>query len=270
MPGKQAKKEKMPRLPRINIKGVLYYITCKSIHSQYIFKDGKDYEMFLELLKRYQEQYGMRLFSYVLLPGHLHLLLEMMGEGEQVSSFMHNLNNAYTKYFNGRYQRKGHLFRGRFKAAIVEKAPNLTKLTAYMHLNPKRLNLVPNAKDYPHSSYGDYLNLERGKQFTPLEAKEQQEKSKVPLTDFNFEQEIAETLGFLKDKGYMEFVDNLTREDAERLHKNLQRGGIFGSEEFIKKIKKEIADSQSGNPDHASERQPSHYRLFIFTGSFLL
>jgi putative transposase len=142
----------MPRLPRIFIKGAIYYVTCRGIHHQNIFKDKKDYEMFLELLQKYSQQYGIKLFSYVLLPDHLHLLLEVAGEREEISGFMHDLNNTYTKHFNGRYERKGHLFQGRFKAALVEKAPNLIKLTAYMHLNPKRLNLVADAQDYLYSS----------------------------------------------------------------------------------------------------------------------
>ena len=151
----------MPRLPRIYIKETLYYITCRGIHNQNIFKDQEDYRMFLELLKKYQQQYGIRLFSFVLLPDHLHLLLEVTGEDNDISGFMHSLNNTYTKYFNGRYERKGHLFQGRFKAALVEKEPNLTTLTAYMHLNPKRLHLANDPKDYPYSSCGYYLNTGR-------------------------------------------------------------------------------------------------------------
>ena len=108
----------MPRLPRIYIKGVLYYITCNGLHHQSIFKDQEDYGMFLELLKKYQDQYGIKLFSYVLLPGHLHLLVEMIGQDDDISGFMHDLNNSYTKYFNSRHNRKGHLFRSRFKAAV--------------------------------------------------------------------------------------------------------------------------------------------------------
>ena len=240
----------MPRLPRIYIKGELYYITCRGIHKQDIFKNQEDYQMFLDLLKKYREQHGIKMFSYVLLPDHLHLLLEMSGEGEQVSEFMHDLNNAYTKYFNGRYERRGHLFQGRFKAALVQKAPNLGKLTAYIHLNPKRLNLVNDPKDYPHSSYGHYLNPGQGKQF-------------------NLEEGITEVLNLLKDMGYAEFVNGLTPEEGQKLHKKLQRGGIVGSAEFIKKVKQEIADYQSQAPGQKPSGKP-RYRLFIITASFLI
>ena len=242
----------MPRLPRIYLKGTLYYVTCRGIHKQEIFKDQEDYQMLLELLKKYQQQYGIKLFSYVLLPGHLHLLLEMVGEGDQISGFMHDLNNAYTKYFNSRYERKGHLFQGRFKSALVQKGPNLAKLTAYMHLNPQRLNLAGDAKDYPHSSYGYYLNPEKKD------------------GHFNLEQEIAEVLNLLKEKGYEEFVNALTSEEGNKLHKKLQRGGIVGSDEFVKRIKQEVQNLQSQNNAKGPVGKEPRYRLFLLTGSLLL
>lgn len=226
--------------------------------------------MFLELLKKYQQQYGIRLFSFVLLPDHLHLLLEVTGAKNDISGFMHSLNNTYTKYFNGRYERKGHLFQGRFKAALVEKTPHLATLTAYMHLNPKRLHLVADAKDYPHSSYGYYLNYEQGRQFTPLEATGQQAKTEMSITGFNLEQEIAEVLSLLEGKGYTELINQLTSEQGDKLHTKLQRGGIVGSDEFIKRIKREIASIQSNASAQKSIGKLPRYRLFMVTGGFLL
>jgi putative transposase len=241
----------MPRLPRIYIEDAVYYVTCRGIHHQNIFKDERDYQMFLELLNKYQQQYGIKLFSYVLLPDHLHLLLELAGDRQEISGFMHDLNNTYTKYFNSRYDRKGHLFQGRFKSALVEKAPNLVKLTAYMHLNPKRLHLVTDAKEYQHGSYKGYLDPGVAKQF-------------------NLEQEIAEVLSLLKDKGYAELVDGLTPEEGNKLHKRLQRGGIVGSNGFVKNVKDKVANFQSRISAQESAAKQSRYRLFILSGSFLL
>ena len=55
----------MPRLPRIYVKGVLYYITCRGVHRERIFRQEGDYKMFLDLLQKYQQQYGIKMFSYV-------------------------------------------------------------------------------------------------------------------------------------------------------------------------------------------------------------
>ena len=230
----------MPRLPRIYIENALYYITGRSAHNQEIFKDEEDYKMFLELLKKYKEQYGFKLFAYVLLPDHFHLLLVVSGQNEEspkggISEIMHDQNSAYTKYFNGKYDRKGHLFRERFKAALVEKEPYLLKLTAYIHLNPKRLNLLGEAKEYPYSSYMFYLDKE------------------LPFNILS-DEEKKEVLGRLGGKSYADFAEGLSKEaDYLSLHKSLQKNRVLGNQEFQEKVKEALAEL--GKKEESDEPQ---------------
>jgi hypothetical protein len=51
---------------------------------------------------------------------------------------MRRLLTAYTIYFNRRHRRHGHLFQGRFKSYVVDKATYLLALSRYIHLNPKQ------------------------------------------------------------------------------------------------------------------------------------
>jgi REP element-mobilizing transposase RayT len=255
----------MPRLPRIYIKDALYFISCRAEHNENIFQDEEDYKMFLELMKKYQQQYGIKIFAYVLMPSHLHLLVEMeksLQEQEsktqkfqEISDFMHDLNNNYTKYYNNRYNRKGHLFRERFKSAIIEKDEYLLKMTAYIHLNPQRLNLVSDAKDYPHSSYQLYLYDDAA--------------GKKDLLQFT--QGINEVLKLLSGNDYAQYVDSLTKEDGDYIHKKLQYGGILGSEEFVKQIKAEVEAYQAqglGQKYEVIGKQS--YKLFLILGSLFL
>ena len=186
--------------------------------------------MFLGLLEKYKQQYGFKLFAYALLPNHLHLLMEL--SEASISEIMHDLNSSYTKYHNNKYQRQGHLFRERFKAALVEKEPYLTQLTVYIHQNPQKLNLASGAGEYPYTSYCLYIN--KGKQ--------------VPGAVLNMDREIEEALGFMKGEGYLDLVSRISEEETDALHKNLHRGGILGSEEFVQKIKQEIAKSKGQLP----------------------
>ena len=103
----------MPMLPRIYIEGSLYYVTSMGNHGENIFRDKEDYMTYLELLKKYKEQDGYKLFSFVLMPQQLNLLIEAT-EQATISTIMHDIASSYTKYFNNRYQRKGHLFQERF------------------------------------------------------------------------------------------------------------------------------------------------------------
>jgi putative transposase len=47
----------------------------------------------------------------------------------------------------------GHLFQGRFKAILVERDAYLLELARYVVLNPVRAAMVPEAGDWPWSSY---------------------------------------------------------------------------------------------------------------------
>lgn len=255
----------MPRLPRVYIENAVYFITCRGEHAENIFKDEKDYRMFLELLRKYQEQYGIKIFAFCLLPNHLHLLVELQKEikdnspeiskSQEISSFMRDLNNNYTKYFNGRYERKGHLFRERFKAALVEKEKFLLEMTAYIHLNPEKLNLVKDARTYPYSSYQLYMFDDQAKQ-----------------EDLNFlNAAVKEALSFLQDRTYPEFIQNISEDKRAFIRKKIGRGGILGSEEFIKQVRDEVQSYQAQGAARKYEIIDKRgYKLFVIFGSLFL
>ena len=101
---------------------------------------------------------------------------------------------------------------------LLKKNPYLLKMTAYIHLNPEKLNLTKDAKDYPYSSYQYYLynDLAQQKGMGFMKAA------------------IDEALNLLGNANYAEFVRGVSKEDGEFIHKKLQRGGILGSDEFVK------------------------------------
>jgi len=253
----------MPRLPRIYVKDAIYLITCRGEHNDQIFKDHQDYTMFLDLLKKYQQQYGIKLFAYCLLPDHLHLLVEMEKEPSglpaaqpkpsfELSDFMRDLNNNYTKYYNGRYGRKGHLFRERFKAALVEKQNYLLKMSAYIHLNPRTVHASTDAKAYPYSSYQTYLLDDAARK-----------------EDVQFLNEaIKEAMSFLPNTTYENFVENVSEEERKAIHKKLSHGGIVGSEEFIRQVKDEVQQYQEqGIAKKYEVQDKKQYKLFLAWGS---
>jgi len=82
---------------------------------------------------------------------HYHLLLET-GDAN-LSTGMRQLNGQYSRYFNRRHQRVGHVFQGRFVAILVQKESYLRELARYIVLNPLRANMVTKPEAWPWSSY---------------------------------------------------------------------------------------------------------------------
>jgi hypothetical protein len=70
---------------------------------------------------------------------------------------MQNLLFRYTRYWNRRYRKVGHLFQGRYKAILCEKEGYLLELIRYLHLNPVRSKIVKDPARYAWSSHGAYL-----------------------------------------------------------------------------------------------------------------
>ena len=216
----------MARLPRVYVKGSVYYISCRAAYNEKLFKDKKDYTMYLELLEKYREEYGFKLFAYVLLPQHLHLLIEPPQEVE-ISDIMHSLNTAYSKYFNSYYNRRGHLFRERFKTCLVEKDIYMADVIEHIHKNPVRLRITDSAADYPYSSA--YLYNKKG--------------------DYCYD-EIEEAISYIE-----RYQRNIPAERADKdldLRKRLHRGGILGSKKFRMMVKDEIQKGKSVNKKRLS------------------
>ncbi len=147
---------KAMREQRIYKNETVYYITVRTNNRELLFQDQSDYEFFVEALKGRKEKYGFKLYAYCLLNNHYHLLIEPL-EGANISKIMQALNTSYTLYFNKKYNRTGHLVGGRFESRLLNKDNALLKETMYIHLNPLLLNSSDNYRDYPWSSYNEYI-----------------------------------------------------------------------------------------------------------------
>jgi len=145
----------MARKPRIHFPGALYHVISRGNQRQDIFLDDKDLNAFLSYLFEYKIRYPFHLYAYSLMKNHFHLLLEV--EGAPLSKIMQSLLFRYTRYFNKRYGKVGHLFQGRYKAILCDKDAYLLELVRYIHLNPIRAKVVKDPERYLWTSHLSYL-----------------------------------------------------------------------------------------------------------------
>jgi hypothetical protein len=95
--------------------------------------------------------YAIKLYGYVLMENHFHLLVKTpLGN---LGEFMRRFNISYTGYFNYRHKRSGHLYQGRYKSILVDKDNYLSILSRYIHLNPIRTRLFEKASPRDKSNY---------------------------------------------------------------------------------------------------------------------
>ena len=65
----------MSRPLRIQYPNAVYHITCRGNERQNIFKDNADRQKFLQFLIQSLNIYTIKLYSYILMNNHFHLLL---------------------------------------------------------------------------------------------------------------------------------------------------------------------------------------------------
>ena len=148
----------MPRFPRLKVVDGIHHVTLRGNDRQPIFLDDMDYRRYLEELDQCGRDWSCNLIAYALMPNHVHLV--MQDRQAQLSKLMQILNARYTRYFNRRYQRVGHLYQGRFHAKLVARDEYLLEVTRYVHLNPVRAGLVKRPEEYPWSSYRLYTSIQ--------------------------------------------------------------------------------------------------------------
>jgi len=145
----------MARKPRVHFPGLLYHVISRGNQRQDIFLDDKDLEAFLSYLFEYKTRYPFHLYAYCLMKNHFHLLLGV--EEAPLGKVMQSLLFRYTRYFNKRYGKVGHLFQGRYRAILCDKDAYLLELVRYVHLNPIRAKVVTDPERYPWTSHLSYL-----------------------------------------------------------------------------------------------------------------
>ncbi|MCK9420710.1 MAG: transposase [Nitrospirae bacterium] len=142
----------MARPLRIQYPGAVYHVTSRGNERQDIFKDDDDRKRFLQILIQSIHIYSVKLYSYVLMTNHFHLLVET--PKGNLAEFMRKFNITYTGYYNRMHNRVGHLYQGRYKSVLVDKNEYLSVLSRYIHLNPVKIKAM---KKLPEKDRLKYL-----------------------------------------------------------------------------------------------------------------
>jgi putative transposase len=177
----------------------IYHIVTRGVGDSVIFKDNNDYYRGIFSLYEFndikpvllrerrrarirakksgREQFSairdilVEILAFWFMPNHIHLLLRQIKNGG-ITQFMRKFGAGYVAYFNKKYNRKGHLFQGRFRAVHIKTNEQLKNVFVYVHTqgisliepkwkergieNPKKVTKF--LENYKWSSYPDYIS----------------------------------------------------------------------------------------------------------------
>jgi len=141
----------LPRPLRIQFPGAVYYVTNRGAGGRPIFEGVADAQDFLKQLEDVAVALGWRCYAYALTADRYHLVIETTAPN--LSQGMQTFSGRYTQGFNRRHGREGALFRGRFKAILIERETQLAPLVRFVVLSPVLAGLVQDPAAWRWSSY---------------------------------------------------------------------------------------------------------------------
>ena len=136
----------MSRPLRIEFPAAVYHVMNRGAAKQTTFHDSGDYQAFLDTVAEAHQRWAIEVFAYSLMRNHYHLCLRT--PKGNLSRVMRHIDGIYTQRFNRRHGRDGTLFRGRYKAILVDADEYLLAVVRYIHLNAVEAGIVKLPEDY--------------------------------------------------------------------------------------------------------------------------
>ncbi|MEE9153608.1 MAG: transposase [candidate division NC10 bacterium] len=206
----------MSRPLRIEYSGAWYHVMNRGAGRRTIFRSDRDRYTFLSLLGDITAIFGVELHAYCLMANHYHLLIHT--PRANLSRAMRHLNGVYTQAYNRSYRTDGPLFRGRFKAILVDADNYLAQLSRYIHLNPVMGGVATSAHRDTWSSYPAYLGHDSPPVWLQLQP----------------------TLGLFGERGsrsrYQAFVEQGVDEEIRTFYSQERLSPVLGREDFQRSL----------------------------------
>lgn len=223
----------MARPLRILYEDAFYHVMNRGRGRQQIFHGAAYYEDFLQSLSEAHRRFNLEIHAYCLMGNHYHLLVKTP-QGN-LSRAMRHINGVYTQRYNQRKGTDGPLFRGRYKAILIDAASYLLQVSRYIHRNPieTKQPIVERLTDYPWSSYAAYIN-------------------QAKAADWLYRDSVYGELGSpQRYRAYRRYVESGIDQETRDFYTGTQTPSVWGDQTFkaFAKDKLETLDTEMNTQD---------------------
>jgi len=228
----------MPRPARIQYKNAFYHVMNRGKGRQTIFHDENYYEAFLDTLKESHDRFDAVIHCYCLMSNHYHLLIET--PRANLDRIMRHINGIYTQRYNRLKKTDGPLFRGRYKAILIDEDAYLLQLSRYIHRNPIEIKgTKPKLENYTWSSYPTYIG-------------------KSPTRNWLRRDKIYQMLGQAQQcTGYRAFVAEGIDDELRHYYGKGNIATVLGDKSFKKRILKKNKSQKTSSLKQILQPRPS-------------
>lgn len=227
----------MSRPLRLEIAGGWYHVMNRGLRRHVTFTDDEDHALFLDTLSQACRMFGVKVGAYCLMPNHYHLLLNT--PNANLSRFMRHVNGVYTQRFNRKNGKDGPLFRGRYRALVVDADAYLLQVVRYIHLNPVKARISLKPEGFRWSSHRAFVKSKGTPDWMNI---------KEVLTWFSTRPNHALKL-------YKEFMKEPQAPELENFYNRKKIGWVLGDEGFMTKMKQKIAKITASSGEVSQSRK---------------
>ena len=140
----------MGRPRRYSYAGAYHHVSVRCNNREFQFTEDALFARLRDVLAAARRRHRFRLLDYCFMTNHFHLLFQVPRE-DTLSKAMHDIDNRFSRWFNARGKRCGHLWEGRFRSTVIEADMYLLNALAYIDLNPVRAGIVGEPWAWPWS-----------------------------------------------------------------------------------------------------------------------
>ncbi|MEA3327331.1 MAG: transposase [Chloroflexota bacterium] len=161
----------MPNYRRVRIKGGTYFFTLVTYKRQKIFASLEVRELLLKSINHVKEFHPFSMIAYCVLLDHIHLLWQMPENEYDYSLRIAEIKKLFSKQYkhkisvipslNELQTNRGEsgIWQRRFWEHYIRDKVDLNRHIDYIHYNPVKHGLVNRVRDWPSSSFFEYVSL---------------------------------------------------------------------------------------------------------------
>ena len=128
----------------------VYHVLAQGAGNHELFHDDEDYRVFVEYLARLMKEAWaeddepdrpyFHTYAYCLTPKQFRLIVKE--EKYQVSAIMQSISQLYSRYYSGKYNSYGPLYRRRYYSEPINDEERMEAVMRYVHQEPLRLGVI--------------------------------------------------------------------------------------------------------------------------------
>jgi putative transposase len=132
------------------------HCTWRSHGLAFVLDTDEACELFLALVRKYKEKYGIEVLSYCLMGTHPHVVCRATKGQKAFSDFWKVVNWGFARWYNRRTKGRGQVVMERLRSPCIQDARHQLEVMRYGDLNPVRAKLVRSAGHWKWSSHRHY------------------------------------------------------------------------------------------------------------------